>query len=81
MTRLDVIKLIDSFLDGSLRDDYAWDDFVSSRFRDDEIEGIRLKVLEIELQYPAARRWCSDEGLAALKKFSDSLKLKSKYSN
>ena len=81
MSRLEIIKLINSFLDGSIND-WAWDDFTSVRQKDSESEAVRQKIFEIELQYPAAKRdpitklgpWCSDGGIAALEQLSARLK-------
>ena len=74
MNRVEIIKLIDSFIDGSLSDDHAWDDFVSGWEGGSEHEAIRAKIHQIERQYPAKKQWCSDEGIAALEELSVKLK-------
>jgi len=65
VTRREIAELLLRFLDGPIGD-HEWDDFISVRFKEPEIEAIRIKALEIEVNYPAEkatitgrRAWCS----------------------
>lgn len=52
--------------------EWEWDDFISIRDKDPEIEAVRRKVLEIEIQYPPedGRGWCSEEGINKMRKIA-----------
>jgi hypothetical protein len=69
ITDVEIANLIDRFIscDPSLND-WEWDDFISTRQKTQRLEGIRLELLEVELQFPSLEqgRWCSDEGLQRL---------------
>ena len=86
VTKREIADLIVRFVDGSVGD-HEWDDFISVRFKDPEIEAIRIKVLKIEAEYPPPKAplfglspWCSDAGGQALKQLAEDI-LRSKDSS
>lgn len=76
MSKADVAELIDKFLAGdpSLRA-WEWDDFISIRNGNPEIEKIRLEVLCIEQKHPGKLgEWCSTEGIIQLQLIANRLR-------
>lgn len=76
MTRNEIIKTIDEFIDGSSGDAWTWDDFVSVRYSNKKVESVRQEIIEIDRLYPATEMgwWCSADGLKALEALSMKLK-------
>ena len=58
--------LIEQFTAGTA-DRREWDDFVSIRHRDRELNAISNEVIAVADRYPASRAWCSPEGFDALR--------------
>ena len=75
MNKTEIAKLIDSFLDGSCGE-WDWDDFISVRLKDRELEDIRQRCAEVEDKFPPTRQyeWCSDEGERVLRGIADELR-------
>lgn len=71
----EIATLIKSFVDGTTNNKWAWDDFVSIRQRDPEIESIRQRILKIDKDYPPTKpnEYCNDEGARALLAIAESL--------
>ena len=68
-------KLIDSFLDGSCGD-YDWDDFISIRSDDPEIQLIKDYCADSSFLYPSDKPgyWCNDRGTQKLARLSSLIK-------
>ena len=61
-------SLIDRFLDGSVAM-WEWDDFISVRIRDPELEKIRRQAAALPEKYPPSQpgHYCGPDGLAELR--------------
>jgi hypothetical protein len=69
-TREEVAEIIDQFLKGTGADT-DWDDFVSVRIADPELEEIRKRFLMIDEEYPPTNKYsyCNDQGAEILKDY------------
>ena len=66
MTRHDLIKIIENFLDDA-GGPWEWDDFTSSPKSIEKIEVVRIEIMSIEKRNPAINEgWCSEDGLTEL---------------
>jgi hypothetical protein len=66
-TREDVAKSIEDFVNGA-GGPWDWDDFVSCRIADEELETIRIKCLRTQSEYPGGpNRWCNEQGIDVLR--------------
>lgn len=67
MTKAEAAKYLEDFLSGR-GNTWDWDDFISIRLDDPELERIRLKCGSLPDVYPPERpgQYCSDRGLAIL---------------
>jgi hypothetical protein len=76
MTRKDAADLIARFLNGTHRNPWEWDDFVSERKSDPIIESVRLRcaLLWQEFPPPVKSQYCSDEGLEVLRQLEANLR-------
>jgi hypothetical protein len=77
MTRTEAADLIDAFVDGSVDDPWAWDDFCSLRASDPAIEEARVQCAAARDDYPpppGSARYCGDEGLRVLRQFARRLR-------
>jgi len=65
--REQLADLIERFVSGNVRP-HEWDDFLSVRFDDAELESIRRACDELPSRFPPRRRgeYCNDEGAAEL---------------
>jgi len=73
MTKQEIIEILGHFVSGHL---YAWDwdNFVSARLHDPELEEIRSTCLRIQAEYPAGgSTWCNAEGIERLKQLYEQL--------
>ena len=62
-----VAKTIENFIDGS-GGPWDWDDFISVRIADEELEAIRIECLRTQSDYPGGpNEWCNEEGLDVLR--------------
>jgi hypothetical protein len=66
-TREDVAKSIEDFVNGT-GGPWDWDDFVSCRIANEELETIRIKCLRLQSEYPGGpNRWCDEQGRDVLR--------------
>lgn len=76
MTKTEVADLIVRFIndDGEIGD-YEWDDFISCRHSNPEIEAVRMEVCDVEERHrPSAKAaWTTEEGLVELRAIADRL--------
>ena len=73
-TREKVAKAIENFVDGT-GGRWDWDDFISVRIADEELEAIRIKCLRTQSEYPGGpNRWCNDEGLEVLRSLAKQIR-------
>jgi hypothetical protein len=69
-TKEEVAKSIEYFVNGA-GGPWDWDDFISCRIADEELEAIRIKCLRTQLEYPSgAIGWCNEEGIEALRELA-----------
>ena len=73
-TREEAAKAIENFVDGT-GGPWDWDDFISVRIADEELEAIRVKCLRTQSEYPGGpNRWCNDEGLEVLRSLAKQIR-------
>ena len=71
MTRLDVARVLEEFLEGT-GGPYAWDDYtLGMRFEDKQLEDIRLRCARLSEEFPPTQRghYCSEPGLDVLREY------------
>ena len=70
-----VANIIEDFLEGR-GDTWGWDDFISTRIQDPELERVRLLCVELPDRFPPKKPeyYCSDEGLEVLRTLVTSLR-------
>ena len=75
MNALEVADVIESFLDGSCGD-WDWDDFMSARFTDADLEIVRRKCAAVPQEFPptAQHTYCSEEGVRVLRGLAHALR-------
>jgi len=66
---------IDRFLRAT-GEPYDWDDFTSVRFKDPEVDAIRLRCIAVRDEYPPDRpgEYCSARGRRVLRELADQLR-------
>jgi hypothetical protein len=73
-TREEVAKSIEDFVNGA-GGPWDWDDFISCRIADEELEAIRIKCLRTQSEYPSgAIGWCNEEGIEVLRELAKQLR-------
>lgn len=74
LTRAEVAKLIRNFVEGS-GGAWDWDDFISTRLDDPQLDEVRSLCAAIPDAYPPTKAdlYCSEGGLDELRKLADSL--------
>jgi hypothetical protein len=73
-TREDVAKSIENFVNGS-GGPWDWDDFISCRIADEELEAIRIKCLRTQSEYPGgATQSCNQQGIDVLRDLARQLR-------
>lgn len=65
-TSQEVADIIEGFVEGRVGSG-AWDDFVCVPIRDGELEAARLRCLGLPDEYPEYGRYCSDDGVCAMR--------------
>ena len=66
-TREEIANTIENFVNGS-GGPWDWDDFISLRIADEELEGIRIECLRTQSEYPGGpNQWCNKSGLEVLR--------------
>jgi hypothetical protein len=74
VTREEVAKTIENFIDGSGRP-WDWDDFISVQIANEELEAIRIECLRTQSQYPGGpNQWCNEEGLEVLRSLAKQIR-------
>ena len=74
ITREDVATTIENFVSGS-GGPWDWDDFISFRIADEELETIRIECLRTQSEYPGGpNQWCNEQGLEVLKHLAKQLR-------
>lgn len=75
MTKQEVAELIEGFLNGTCGE-WDWDDFISLKHEDPEIEEISVRCSKIANEFPSLqeKHYCSQEGETALKQLAQSLR-------
>ncbi len=68
MTRKEVAKTIEDFVNGT-GGKWDWDDFVSIRLQDSELDAIRQKCVSVRDEFPPSdtRDYCSEAGMQVLR--------------
>lgn len=75
MRKDELANLIEAFLNGTCGE-WDWDDFISVKQSDPEIEEIRLRCANLPWEFPSARpdEYCSDKGTVVLKDYVQRLR-------
>ena len=68
MTKKEIADLIEAFIDGR-SGDWDWDDFISIKQSDPEIESIRSKCAKLPEKFPPTVKghYCAPDGFIELK--------------
>ncbi len=67
-------KVIEDFVNGT-GGPWDWDDFISVRIADEELEATRIKCLRTQSEYPGGpNQWCNDEGREVLRSLAEQLR-------
>ena len=68
MTREEVAKTIEDFVNGT-GGKWDWDDFISIRLQDAELDAVRKKCFSVRDEFPPAddRQYCSEAGMQVLR--------------
>ncbi len=76
MTKCEAADLIESFLN-NVTGDWDWDDFISVRQSDPELETIRKRSAGLPEEFPPVEKghYCGPQGIGVLKEFVVSLRL------
>lgn len=75
MTRLEIADLIERFVSGA-SGEWEWDDFISTKQVDPQIERVRLFCANLPNEFPSpdGRQYCGEEGLAQLRECAKALR-------
>lgn len=75
MTKTKISDLIDAFLDGTCGE-WEWDDFISVRLQDHELEDVRQRCAAVANTHPPTkpRTSCSEEGIGVLRSIAKYLR-------
>ena len=71
----EVANTIEGFVNGT-GDQWAWDDFISIRLSDPEMEAVRQRCVSIRDEFPPSdpRAYCSDAGLGLMRQIVQDLR-------
>jgi hypothetical protein len=74
----EIADTIEGFVNGT-GDQWAWDDFISLRLDNPELEAIRQKCVAIRDEFPPSnpRAYCNEAGLAAMRQIVQDLRASS----
>ena len=74
-TNLEVADIIEAFVNGTGRD-WDWDDFCSVKIENHELDGVRLKCINVSFTHPPAQgyRYCNEEGIQLLREIAKDLR-------
>jgi hypothetical protein len=75
MTREEVAKTIENFVNGT-GGKWDWDDFVSIRLQDAEVDEVRKKCVAVRDEFPPSdpHQYCSEAGMKVLADLAASLR-------
>jgi len=74
VTRAEVAQTIENFANGN-GGPWNWDDFISVRIADEELEAIRLECLRTQFEYPGGpNQWCNERGLEVLRGLAEEIR-------
>ncbi len=75
ISRFEVANIIEAFLDGQ-GEHWDWDDFISVKLPDPELEKIRLLCSSLPESYPPTQHghYCGEEGLKLLRTIAHDLR-------
>jgi len=74
LSRTEVKHIILQFVDGDAAPGkWGWDDFISTSLSDPTLDDVRRQCSATHDTYPAPGRWCSDEGLALMRRLAEAL--------
>jgi len=75
MSKSEVAEQLDSFLSGR-GESWDWDDFVSVKIDDPELDRIRVLCAGLPTKYPAQKKgaYCNSQGFAVLQSLLESLR-------
>jgi len=75
MTKTEVANLIISFLDNTCGG-WDWDDFISIKLKDPELETVRQECMAVADAYPATNQsaYCNKNGIEVLRSIANKLK-------
>ena len=75
LTRGEVADVIEAFINGTDGGD-DWDDFISIRIKDPELEKIRVRCARLRDEFPPeqAKKYCSQDGIRALRSYVEQLR-------
>jgi prepilin signal peptidase PulO-like enzyme (type II secretory pathway) len=73
-TKEEVARSIEDFVNGT-GGPWDWDDFISCRIADEELEEIRIKCIRTQVEHPSgAIGWCNEEGIEVLRELAKQLR-------
>ena len=75
MTREEVAKTIEDFVNGT-GGKWDWDDFISIRLQDAELDEVRKKCFSVRDEFPPSddRQYCSEAGMQVLRDLAVTLR-------
>jgi len=70
MSPSDVADIIERFIEGK-GTDWEWDDFISIRIHNSELDKIRIRCSQLDKEFPAkqAGQYTNDQGLEVLRNY------------
>ena len=76
LTAEDVADIIERFLDGTSRDRWEWDDFISVPLTDPVLEAVRQRCGQVRDDFPPPTGigYCGPEGEELLRKLAEGLR-------
>lgn len=70
MSPTDVANIIERFMEGK-GNEWQWDDFISIRIRDAELDKIRIRCSQLDKEFPANQtgQYTNEQGLEVLRNY------------
>jgi hypothetical protein len=75
MNAFEVANIIERFIEGT-GSDWEWDDFISVPIKDPKLEKIRIRCLELDMEFPPEKsgEYTNKKGLEVLSEYFRELK-------
>ena len=75
----DVANIIERFIEGK-GTEWEWDDFISIRIHDSELDKIRTRCLQLDKEFPSQKtgQYTNEQGIEVLKNYVSYLRSKFK---